>query len=304
MSTATTATRYRAGEDRVVRTADDVAGLGTILGVWAHPDDEVYHSAGIMAAAAEAGNRVVVITATRGEHGTDQPQQWPPARLAARRARELAAALAVLDAGRGRIEHHFLGAPTGSRYVDGSLATGSGERAVAELAEIIDDVHPDTTLTFGPDGITGHPDHRAVSMWTDQALALLPWIDTRLMHATLAAEWHRDFAGVLAAMDDGDDHFPSCPHPELAVDLTLGSADLDRKLAALGAHASQFGPLRRALGRQRYRALVSTEWFRLPPSPPSGYGGIPDVGVPAPRPIFGQRPSHRGGASDEGEDDA
>ncbi len=46
----------------------------TLLGVWAHPDDEAYLSAGLMATAADAGARVVVATATRGEIGTDDPQ--------------------------------------------------------------------------------------------------------------------------------------------------------------------------------------------------------------------------------------
>lgn len=100
MSTATIALRSRVAGDRIVRTTDDVAGLGTVLGVWAHPDDEMYLSAGIMAAAAEAGNRVVVVTATRGEQGTDDPTRWPPARLAELRTREMAASLAVLDGGR------------------------------------------------------------------------------------------------------------------------------------------------------------------------------------------------------------
>ena len=44
--------------------------LGTILGVWAHPDDETYLCAGLMASAARAGSRVVCVTATRGELGT------------------------------------------------------------------------------------------------------------------------------------------------------------------------------------------------------------------------------------------
>ena len=48
----------------------DVADLGTILGVWAHPDDDIYLSAGLMAAAVEAGQRVVDVTATRGEGGS------------------------------------------------------------------------------------------------------------------------------------------------------------------------------------------------------------------------------------------
>ena len=70
--------------------------VGTLLGVWAHPDDEIYLSAGLMAATRAAGHRVVVATATRGEHGTDDPVEWPPARLAALRARETVEALAVL----------------------------------------------------------------------------------------------------------------------------------------------------------------------------------------------------------------
>ena len=40
--------------------------VGTLLGVWAHPDDEIYLSAGLMAATRAAGHRVVVATATRG----------------------------------------------------------------------------------------------------------------------------------------------------------------------------------------------------------------------------------------------
>ena len=54
---------------------------GTILGVWAHPDDEAYLSAGLMARARRNGQRVVVVTATPGELGTDDPSRWPPARL-------------------------------------------------------------------------------------------------------------------------------------------------------------------------------------------------------------------------------
>jgi hypothetical protein len=34
----------------------DAARLGTVLGIWAHPDDEAFLSAGLMAAARDAGN--------------------------------------------------------------------------------------------------------------------------------------------------------------------------------------------------------------------------------------------------------
>lgn len=43
--------------------------LGTILGVWAHPDDETYLMAGLAARAVRSGSRVVIVTATRGEGG-------------------------------------------------------------------------------------------------------------------------------------------------------------------------------------------------------------------------------------------
>ena len=44
----------------------DVSALGTVLGIWAHPDDEVYLSGGLMAMARDRGQRVVCVTATLG----------------------------------------------------------------------------------------------------------------------------------------------------------------------------------------------------------------------------------------------
>ena len=43
----------------------DVTSLGTILGVWAHPDDETYLTGGLMARARTPVERVVCVTATR-----------------------------------------------------------------------------------------------------------------------------------------------------------------------------------------------------------------------------------------------
>lgn len=54
-----------------------VAGLGTILSVWAHPDDETFVAGGIMAAAVANGQRVVTVSFTAGERGTDDADTWP-----------------------------------------------------------------------------------------------------------------------------------------------------------------------------------------------------------------------------------
>jgi LmbE family N-acetylglucosaminyl deacetylase len=68
----------------------------TLLGVWAHPDDEAYLSAGLILEHIARGDRVVIVTATLGEHGTKDPVHWPPQQLAARRHAELRRSLATL----------------------------------------------------------------------------------------------------------------------------------------------------------------------------------------------------------------
>src|SRR3954464_8854156 len=101
----------------------DAARLGTVLGIWAHPDDEAFLSAGLMAAARDAGNRVVCVTATMGERGTDDPVRWPPDRLPRDGAGELSASLDVL----GVREHHYLG------LVDGTCAYQSFDSVVRRI---------------------------------------------------------------------------------------------------------------------------------------------------------------------------
>ena len=137
----------------------DTDRLGTVLSVWAHPDDETYLAGGVMASCVAAGQRVVCVSATAGEHGTADPVAWPPERLARLRRWETAAAMAVL----GVAEHRFLG------FKDGSLATIEPSVGVGAIADLIDEIHPDTILTFGPDGMTFHPDHVTIGAWTTRA---------------------------------------------------------------------------------------------------------------------------------------
>jgi LmbE family N-acetylglucosaminyl deacetylase len=78
--------------------------LGTILGVWAHPDDEAYLTAGIMARAVRNGSRVVCVTATRGEGGSMDEEKWPPESMGEVRTKELGRSLQIL----GVDEHVWL----------------------------------------------------------------------------------------------------------------------------------------------------------------------------------------------------
>ena len=222
----------------------------TLVGVWAHPDDEAYLSAGLMAEFRRRGDRVVVITATLGEHGTSDPEAWPPARLVVHRERELRAALGAV----GVDELHLLG------FEDGDCASEDGTAAIADL---LAGIEPDLVVTFGPDGMTGHPDHRAVSRWTTDAWAA-SCPSTDLWYATLSADFHR----VWGPLNDQIGLWVDQPEPPstetaaMARALRLDGELLDRKIAALEAHASQTTPLIELVGRPTYRDWWSAEFFR------------------------------------------
>ncbi len=225
--------------------------LGVVLGVWAHPDDEAYLSAGIMGALRDAGRRVVVATATYGEHGTPDPVRFPPAELAAARKEELRASLELV----GVHEHHWMG------YRDGTCADVAPALAVAKVVRLIDEVRPDTILTFGPDGMTGHPDHRTVSAWTTAA-----WRETgahgRLLYATVTPGFHARWGALnerIGLWMSGPG--PMTPEHELAVRASFTGAELDRKVAAVRAHASQTDGLAAELGDDAFRHWWSTEAY-------------------------------------------
>jgi LmbE family N-acetylglucosaminyl deacetylase len=223
--------------------------MSTLLGVWAHPDDEAYLSAGLMAEYRRRGDRVVMVTATLGERGTSDPAAWPPARLAALRERELRISLAALDVE----ELHLLG------FMDGECAWNDG---TDEITDLIIDIEPDLIVTFGPDGMTGHPDHRAVSTWTSEAWRI-SGSDADLWYATLGVDFHlqwgalSDHVGLWA-----EQPAPPCTADrDLAARVTLDGEALDRKLAALQAHASQTTGLIDAVGLGTYREWWRTEYF-------------------------------------------
>src|SRR5690606_22008818 len=127
-----------------------------LLGVWAHPDDEAYLSAGLMSRVAVAGGRVTCLTATRGEQGVPADDPRDPDEVGRLRERELRAALAAAGAHDLRLLGHR----------DGGCDAVPHERGVAAVARAIADTRPEVIVTFGPDGITGHPDHVAVHRWT------------------------------------------------------------------------------------------------------------------------------------------
>ena len=233
---------------------DDV---GTILGVWAHPDDETWLTAALMARAVQAGRRVVCVTATKGEAGFPSADARDETERAAIRDAELKASLAAL----GVTEHRWLG------YADGGCATVPDEEATARIIALIDEIRPDTLVTFGPDGATGHGDHVSVCRWSTAAVAAAGDHAPRLLYATKTRHWIERFQD---GMDVGSVMMIDGFEPEavelsdLAVWVRCDEAELDRKIVALRSQASQIEPLVEAYGLEIMRELNRDEFLRGP----------------------------------------
>jgi LmbE family N-acetylglucosaminyl deacetylase len=232
-----------------------VEGLGSVLGVWAHPDDETYLSAGIMAQAAADGERVVCVTATRGEMGSWDEERWPSATLGQVRELELLRSLEVL----GVREHHWLD------YRDGACGEADAEEATGKVAAILREVRPRTVLTFGPDGMTDHPDHKAVSAWTTEAFRREAPAGARLYHAVMTPEWAREFVPRMNRFNVfmGPDVPPVVERGELAIDFPLPPELVERKMRAIEAHVSQVEGMLDAFGQDFFREAHRAEFFRL-----------------------------------------
>src|SRR4029079_7138722 len=138
----------------------------------------------------------------------------------------------------------------------GGGARSDAPTAISRLAELVAQIRPDTVLTFGPDGLTGHPDHQAVSAWAGAAVAAAA-PRARLLHATIAQR--------RAAPDDLGIYPPGypvrTPDADLAVDLVLEPAIAALKAKALAVQATQTAGLIATLGLDTYSAWVAEESF-------------------------------------------
>jgi LmbE family N-acetylglucosaminyl deacetylase len=229
-----------------------VPGRGTLLGVWAHPDDEAFLSAGLMALARDAGDRVAVLTATAGEQGAADPADRGPA-LGRRRRRELRDALAAV----GVREHTVVGLP------DGGCAAVPPSAGAALVRRSMAALRPDTIVTFGPEGMTGHEDHRAVHRWVTDAWHQAGEPGT-LLYATLTPAFHARWGPLNEEVGLWEREPPRTAEADLALTVDC-AAVIDRKVAALDAHASQTASLADAVGHATLREWWATEWFVAAP---------------------------------------
>lgn len=214
-----------------------------LLAVFAHPDDETYRIGGSLALLAQRGVYVQVLTATRGQAGScGDPPLCIPKELAAVRARELICACAALG----------IDPPILLDYQDGHLVEVDPEAIIVEILVVIGNINPQVILTFGQDGLSGHPDHIAIGEFTTEAYHRSNSVDA--LYTLAVPQSLADTLGMSQI------HAVSDKKITLEVDVRTS---WDSKIKAIQCHATQLSssPINRAPLERQFLFLGSEHFI-------------------------------------------
>ena len=237
----------------------------TILAVLAHPDDESLACGGTLARLSDAGARVVLLCASRGERGSISDSSLiANGDLGSIRSQELHEAATIL----GIAEVLILPHP------DGDLRWAEVPQLHAEIVETIQRYEPDGVITFAEDGLYWHLDHIGVHERTYTAVKSLGAAAPPLYYVTMQQGVMREI--VDAALENGmtrgnnpwgiepDAFGDHAKPPTFVIDVHEW---VPRKLAALRCHRTQIGPDNpfRHITDEQARQLLGVEQFRRSP---------------------------------------
>lgn len=134
----------------------------TIVGIFAHPDDETFIAGGTFAKLSK-NNDVYLLCATKGEIGQNFTKKG---NLPEIRAKELQEAAKII----GIKKVYFLG------FIDGTLSNALYHKLALKITTHLKKLKPEIIITFEPQGISGHIDHITVSMVVSFVFWKLPYI--------------------------------------------------------------------------------------------------------------------------------
>ncbi len=245
--------------------------MATLISFHAHPDDECIACGGVIRKAADAGHRVVLVVATRGEQGeipegllADGEELWQ------RRVAETQASADIL--GVQRVE--FLGyhdsgmMGTAANDQPGSFWTTPVDEAAQRLADLLRAEQADVLTSYDANGGYGHPDHIQVHRVGIRAGELAG--TSRVFQSTINRDHIERTIRQFAAQDAANEvEFPDrdpdtfgLPESVItaAVDIT---PYLDAKRRAMRAHTSQISEQSffLAMPDDQFRVAFGTEWF-------------------------------------------
>jgi LmbE family N-acetylglucosaminyl deacetylase len=201
----------------------------TLVAVFAHADDELF-VAPILARYAREGHDVYLVIATDGGLGTRDFAGIPAGdALVAVRAREARCAAQAL----GIHPPLLLGLP------DAGLPAHLSQFR-SEVVRLLSELRPDVVITFGPDGGTGHSDHRLVGSVVTEVVQRgdLAWPRSLYYTSTPAERWAGAPASVLPIAATAERYLP--------VRVWYEQRDRAAAVESIACHASQFSPAERA----------------------------------------------------------
>ncbi len=248
--------------------------MSTLVCFHAHPDDEAIQTGGLMAKAAAAGHRVVLVCATRGEQG--EPVEGvlePGEELWQRRIEELKVSAAALGADEpillGYEDSGMMDEPANENPA--CFWQADHDEAVQRLATILQDVEADVLTIYDDHGGYGHPDHIRVHT-VGRAAAEEVGIE-HVYEATVNRDAMRVMVEAARASGEFDDEDGDGPDTE-----TFGTAEKDisysidvaefvaQKRASMLAHRSQIGPdsFFLTMDDAMFAMAFGTESFNIP----------------------------------------
>jgi LmbE family N-acetylglucosaminyl deacetylase len=221
---------------------------GPIVAVFAHPDDERVIGP-LLSRLAREGRETHLVIATDGSKGVTDFARIPAgSELAAARTKEATCAANRLGVRQLRI----IGLP------DGGLASFEVlGKLRAALAAIIDSIKPAAIITFGPEGGTGHPDHRLVGDVVTQIVqGDARYANVDLLYASLPTERLRSAPPAQPTVN-------GMAEALLAVRVPFEDRDLTAGREEFACHKSQYTPAQMdAVNKYLAHAWNGTVWLR------------------------------------------
>ncbi|MBX3284810.1 MAG: PIG-L family deacetylase [Acidimicrobiales bacterium] len=255
--------------------------MGTIVSFHAHPDDESIATGGLLARAADAGHRVVLVFGTRGELGEPVAGVLGEGeQLTLRRTAEVFASAEVLGVQRveflGWTDSGMIGLPTND--VPWCFWQADVDHAAARLALILQEEQADVITTYDHHGGYGHPDHIQVHRVGARAaelagVAVVAQSTMNRDHMQRAFARAAEMGVELPVGEDGEETRAAepdfgTPEAELTHCVDAGPV-IDRKRASMLSHASQIGAdhFMVSMPPEAFDFVFGTEWFVVDPQP-------------------------------------